>query len=134
MTYFAVLDKDQIVACEDEAHARRIYDEHLAKGHPAVRSASIFEAPDEETLRKDMAGWKPVRFVCAGIPRNYYDSDEWKESRERTRQARLARGDWECMCGEFCESDMTFCPNCGAEAPYLPDDDEPVAAKNQEQP
>jgi hypothetical protein len=117
--YFAILDQTKVVPCEDEGEARSVAKAHLAKGHPAARSASVYEAPSEAMLRQvvlEKRDPNPVRFIYVGIPRNYYDSEEWKAEQAKRKARRLADGAWDCTCGEECENDMSYCPSCGRAA------------------
>ena len=119
MPFFAILDKDQVVQCATEPEARAVCDGHLAKGHPAVRSASVYEGPDEGTVRRVVVeGRQILRFCYAGIPPNFYASDEWRDQQERVRRHRLERGGWDCHCGEENDEDTSYCPSCGREIPF----------------
>lgn len=115
MNWYVILDDDAPIECASRTEAHERAEAHLAKGHPAVRKASIYQAPDAETLTRWIAGWRPVQFVFVGIPRNYYESEEWAEKQKGHRQARLGRGEVECSCGQWVEPDDSYCPNCGRE-------------------
>lgn len=114
MPFYVLLDKTEVIACNTRDEAKAIYEAHLAKGHPAVRVASVYQAPNEELFRQVVVeGKELVSLVCVGIPSNYYASDEWKQQQAERDQRRLKEGGWDCCCGEEHDRDVTYCPKCG---------------------
>ncbi len=119
--FFVWLDRgDVVLGYDSKAEALQQYKEHLAQGHPAARSATVHEAPDELTFRQAVIDRREiVRLVCAGIPSNFYDSDEWAQQQADVRRRRLERGGWDCGCGEENDEDVAYCPGCGHEGEVL---------------
>lgn len=115
--FVVILDNKRVESFETRAEAIRAYDSHLAQGHPAARVASVYEGPDEETVRRVVLDrWEPVRLVCAGIPRNFYGSEDWRKQQDAARKSRLDSGGWDCICGEENDEDVRYCPSCGSDA------------------